>query len=85
MIENNDNAASDLVALTQLKKGERGVVSRILDEALMASLMEMGCLPGEVLEVCQIAPLSGPVAIKVSGYKLSIRKSDAAAIMVSRI
>ena len=34
----------------------------------------MGCLPGNIVEVLQIAPLSDPIYIKVNDSFLSIRK-----------
>jgi len=45
--------------------------------------LEMGCTPGEVIEIDRIAPLGDPIAVLVSGYLLSLRKADAATIMVS--
>ena len=44
--------------------------------------MEMGCLPGEELRLDHVAPLGDPIAITLSGYKLSLRKRDAKYIMV---
>ena len=44
--------------------------------------MEMGCLPGERVEVKNIAPLGDPISINVSGYLLALRKKDAASILI---
>ncbi len=46
-------------------------------------LLEMGCLPGEPVKVEMIAPLGDPMAIRIAGYYLSIRKTDADKIRVS--
>lgn len=68
--------------LSKLKLGEIGVVSEFTDEGVSNKLMEMGCLPGEVVRVINIAPLGDPIAIRVSGYDLSLRLSEADCVMV---
>ena len=45
----------------------------------------MGCLPGNELEVLQIAPLSDPIYIKVNDSFISIRKELAQQIEVELI
>jgi Fe2+ transport system protein FeoA len=39
--------------------------------------MEMGCVPGELVKVEQIAPLGDPISITVAGYNLSLRLDEA--------
>lgn len=39
--------------------------------------MEMGCVPGELVKVEQIAPLGDPISISVAGYNLSLRLDEA--------
>ena len=43
----------------------------------------MGCIPGEPVRVEMIAPLGDPMAIRIAGYYLSIRKKDADKIQVA--
>ena len=45
----------------------------------------MGCIPGEVVIVEQIAPLGDPISISVAGYSLSLRLSEAEEIFVEEI
>jgi ferrous iron transport protein A len=45
-------------------------------------LLELGCIPGEVLKVEHIAPLGDPIAISVTGSCFMLRKSDARHIEV---
>jgi len=45
-------------------------------------LMEMGLLVGTPVELVRFAPLGDPVEIKVRGYNLTIRKSEAEQILV---
>ena len=42
----------------------------------------MGCIPGEEVSVEQIAPLGGPISIRVSGYALSLRINEADQILL---
>ncbi|GAA4453411.1 hypothetical protein GCM10023092_13730 [Rurimicrobium arvi] len=52
------------------------------ESAFRLTLMEMGCLPGEPVWVEMIAPLGDPLALRIAGYHLSIRKEDAEKIWV---
>lgn len=45
-------------------------------------LLEMGLLPGTSIEVVRSAPLGFPIEIKVKGYMLTLRKSEAQCIEV---
>ena len=63
--------------LADLVIGDKGEMRLILDNELEQKLLEMGCTPGEQIEVVRKAPFGGPIAILVSSYVLSIRKEDA--------
>jgi ferrous iron transport protein A len=68
--------------LSQLKAGEKGTIKEFTDLEMSVKLMEMGCLPGEEIKVQRIAPLGDPIAINVAGYQLSLRKREAATIIM---
>lgn len=70
--------------LTELKQGEKGMITSFFSADLELKLMEMGCIPGEQVMVEQIAPLGDPISIRVSGYLLSLRKSEANEIIIER-
>jgi Fe2+ transport system protein FeoA len=53
--------------------GKGGVNRRILD---------MGVVPGTPVEVERVAPLGDPIQIMVKGYRLTLRKNEAANIQV---
>ena len=72
-----------LVPLSVLPAGVRAVISSHEPSDFKLSLMEMGCIPGEPVWVEMIAPLGDPMAIKIAGYHLSIRKKDAEKIIVA--
>ena len=63
--------------LANLGIGNKGEIRSISDGDLEQKLLEMGCTPGEKIEVVRRAPFGGPVAILVSSYVLSVRKEDA--------
>ena len=44
--------------------------------------MEMGLLPGTPIKVVRFAPLRDPIEIVIRGYHLSLRRAEAAAIVV---
>ena len=71
-----------MVNLADLKIGEKGEIVGFTDESLSLKLLEMGCLPGEVVEVERFAPLGDPIAIRVAGYQLCLRKSEASVIII---
>jgi ferrous iron transport protein A len=48
-------------------------------------LLEMGCTPGEEVTMEKIAPLGDPVAVRIAGYLLSMRLSEAETVTVQKI
>ena len=68
--------------LSQLPKGKKAIIHEHRQSEFQLMLMEMGCIPGEPVFVEMIAPLGDPMAIKIAGYYLSIRKADAERIVV---
>lgn len=48
-------------------------------------LMEMGVLPGTRVAVVRIAPLGDPIELELRSYSLSIRRSDAAGIVMADV
>ncbi len=46
-------------------------------------LIEMGCLPGNTIELIQIAPMGDPLFFNVNDAKVAIRKKTATAIYIS--
>ena len=71
--------------LSELHKGQTGTISSFSDEEMSVKLMEMGCLPGEPVRVDYKAAFGDPMAVTVAGYQLSMRKSEAATIILKGI
>jgi len=61
-----------------------GVAIALSDEAdLAVRLGELGCLPGEPIRVIAKAALGGPLAVRVAGATFALRRSEAAAVLVT--
>ncbi len=72
-----------MVALDQLRVGQRAIVARLEgDDVLVQRLYEMGLLVGEPVEVLAFAPLGDPLEIRLRDYRLSLRRREAARVMV---
>ena len=69
--------------LDELPQGVRGVVMAVdVECGLRKRLVEMGVTPGVLIAVERVAPLGDPIAVEVRGYRLSMRKAEAAKIRV---
>jgi ferrous iron transport protein A len=75
-------ALDTIMKLSDLKAGERGTIKGFETSDLELKLMEMGCIPGEIVVVEKIAPLGDPISIRIAGYSLSLRKNEANQILL---
>lgn len=77
------------MALTQLSAmapGTSGTVHGYPPNAGdLVRLREMGVLPGTRLTLVRTAPLGDPIEIRLRGYLLSLRKAEAAHVLVEVI
>ncbi len=71
-----------IVRLSDLKPGQVGTIKEFNSNDLFLKLMEMGCVPGEEIELEKIAPLGDPICVNVAGYHLSLRINEAEHILV---
>jgi ferrous iron transport protein A len=63
--------------------GQRGKILDVAgDDAVAVRLMEMGLTEGEPIELIGFAPLGDPVEFRVRGYRLSLRKAEAARVTI---
>lgn len=68
--------------LSELAVGQVAVIHSFEKDEIFIKLMEMGCIPGEIVKVEQKAPLGDPISISVAGYHLSLRLNEANSIFV---
>ena len=73
------------IRLSELTLGRNAVISSFDKDDIFLKFMEMGCLPGEMVRIDQVAPLGDPISISVSGYQLSLRLDEARMIWVEEI
>ncbi|MCW5516475.1 FeoA family protein [Muriicola sp. Z0-33] len=73
------------LTVAHLKLGEKGIIKEFAEDILPIKLLELGCLPGNEIEMIQIAPLKDPVYINVNGSHIAIRRSIAALIELDLI
>lgn len=68
-------------SLAELPVGRRARIIQIVGiDDLATRLLEMGLTPGVDVLVVGAAPLGDPLELEVRGYRLSIRKSEAARV-----
>jgi ferrous iron transport protein A len=67
--------------------GDRAVVTGFekSDAAYRGKLLAMGITKGSVLKLVKVAPLGDPVKVEVRGYGLSLRKTEADALLVEEV
>lgn len=71
------------IPLDQLQPGQSGVVIRVNGRGqARRRYLEMGFVRGETIYVQRVAPLGDPVEYQVKGSHLSLRRKDAAHILV---
>lgn len=68
-----------------LKKGEKAIIKDFDIDAIPLKLLEMGCLPGNEVELLQIAPFGDPLYLNINGSHVAIRVATAQEIEVERI
>ena len=69
--------------LADLPVGASGRVRSIEgDDELSLRLMEMGLTPGVEVAVVGTAPLGDPLELELRGYRLSVRRSEAARVQI---
>ncbi len=74
------------ISLSLLPVGHRAIVRDLPSgSAGGVRLREMGLLVGTPVTLVRAAPLGDPLEIKVRGYHLTLRKSDAESIYVEPI
>ena len=74
------------IKLSDLAVGASAVVSEFPKSGpAFVRLREMGVLTGTRVTLVRTAPMGDPIEIKVRGYSLTLRKSEADHVMVERL
>ncbi len=69
--------------LNDLEIGEKAIIIRVRGrDEIHRRMLDMGIVPGTVIEVERVAPLGDPLEVRVRGYHLSLRREEAKKILV---
>lgn len=73
------------MTLTELPIGRDARVTAVNGESSVTRrLLEMGLIPGVTVNVIKSAPFGDPIEVRLRGYSLAMRKSEADAIEVAQ-
>ncbi|MEZ5307554.1 MAG: FeoA family protein [Pyrinomonadaceae bacterium] len=71
------------VPLSAVPVGVVAVVSEVVGSGIISRrLMEMGIVPGVRVRVVKYAPFGDPIELRVRGFNLAIRRSEASQVTV---
>ena len=70
--------------IATLKRGEKGIIQDFDIDAIPLKLIEMGCLPGNEVELVQHAPFKDPLYINIDGSYVAIREETAVQISIKK-
>ncbi|MFW5689140.1 MAG: FeoA family protein [Spirochaetota bacterium] len=75
------------MTLSTMQPGERAEVSGYgsASPAYRSKLLAMGLTRGVTVRLCRVAPLGDPVEIEVRGFRLTLRKDEAAVLRLRAI
>ena len=75
-----------VMTLDQLKAGQEAVILAVNGSgaSLRKHILDMGLTPGTRVVLEKIAPLGDPLELNVRGYTLTLRKGDAAKIVIDK-
>jgi ferrous iron transport protein A len=72
------------MTLANLNIGDIAKVSAVNgNSSITKRLMEMGVVPGVSIRVVKVAPFGCPLEVRVRGFSLAIRRSEAETIEIS--
>lgn len=72
-----------MTTLDRLPVGQWACIDAVAGEGpLHDRLLEMGLIPGTMVQVSKLAPLGDPIELFIQGYSLTVRKAEAAMISV---
>jgi len=83
MNKESTNAPESDITLDQIKPGTTVKVAHIRGKgAARRRILDMGIVPGAEVKVIRKAPMGDPIEFEVKGYNLSMRKTEAALVIV---
>ncbi len=83
-LQNNECRAHSVMTLSNYKPGQKGRVVQVCGNPdFRRRMMEMGFVKGTEVSVVKYAPLNDPMELVLMGYHVSIRRGEAADILMN--
>ena len=71
------------MTLNELKTGESAVITTVGGEGILRQhFLDMGVIPGALVQTVKFAPMGDPMELRIHGYELTIRLADAKEIEI---
>lgn len=71
------------MTLAELPIGQEAVIKTVGGEGILrCRFLDMGIIPKTKVKVLKVAPMGDPIQIHLRGYDITIRKEDAAQIIL---
>ena len=70
------------LSVAQLQKGQKGIIQDFNIDFIPLKLLEMGCLPGNEVQLLQVAPFGDPLYLTINDCHVAIRLETASVIHV---
>ncbi|MGC9353782.1 MAG: FeoA family protein [Mariniphaga sp.] len=71
--------------IVHLKTGEKGVIDNYSTDLIPVKLQELGCLPGNEVQLIQLSPFKDLLYLNINGSYFAIRKEIAALIEIAKV
>lgn len=71
--------------IANLELGERAIIKDFESDLVPLKLLEMGCLPGNEVQLLLVAPFNDPMYLNINGCHIAIRKETATFIEIEEI
>jgi ferrous iron transport protein A len=80
-------SSATLVSFADLRRGDQALIVGFdgMPEHYRNRLLSMGLTPGTVFLVERPAPLGDPMEIRLRGFRMSLRRDEAASMQVKRL
>lgn len=70
------------MTVSELKLGQRATIKAFSVDIIPLKLLELGCLPGNEVQLLHTAPFRDPMYLNMNGSHLAIRKETAEQIEI---
>ncbi|MEH6941390.1 FeoA family protein [Bacillus sp. JJ722] len=77
---------STKISLAELSPGEKMMITSLqIDGTMRRRLLDLGFVPGFIVEMIQASPLGDPIAFRVSGTTIALRKEESSQIFGEKV